>query len=164
MLNLGLAGRVQDLLGRRIAIENVSYYTPLGGEMGELEFINAVLAGVSLDGLPRVAREFVNNLPFTCGLTVHYPPSALTGEATHQHLATGFIGTPVLLPATLAAGTYSITAKATDNVGGTATSAVSSGVGSKPGSAATSPPASCGRSRRCACASAASSDTSRVAM
>ena len=40
--------------------------------------------------LPRVAREFVNNLPFTCGLTIQYPPSALTGLPTHQHLATGF--------------------------------------------------------------------------
>jgi phenol 2-monooxygenase len=42
------------------------------------------------DGLPRVAREFVNNLPFTCGLTIQYQPSALTGAATHQQLATGF--------------------------------------------------------------------------
>ncbi len=45
---------------------------------------------VATDGLPRVAREFVNNLPFTCGLTIHYEPSALTGTATWQHLATGF--------------------------------------------------------------------------
>ncbi|MBL8304095.1 MAG: FAD-dependent monooxygenase, partial [Ideonella sp.] len=42
------------------------------------------------DGLPRVAREFVANLPFTCGLTIQYAPGALTGEATHQPLATGF--------------------------------------------------------------------------
>jgi phenol 2-monooxygenase len=42
------------------------------------------------DGLPRVAREFVNNLPFTCGLTIRYEPGALTGPATHQHLARGF--------------------------------------------------------------------------
>jgi phenol 2-monooxygenase len=42
------------------------------------------------DGLPRVAREFVNNLPFTCGLTIQYEAGALTGEAVHQHLATGF--------------------------------------------------------------------------
>jgi len=42
------------------------------------------------DGLPRVAREFVNNLPFTCGLTIQYEPGALTGAATHQHLAKGF--------------------------------------------------------------------------
>ncbi|MBI5279701.1 MAG: FAD-dependent monooxygenase [Burkholderiales bacterium] len=44
----------------------------------------------SADGLPRVAREFVNNLPFTCGLTIQYERSALTGAATHQPLATGF--------------------------------------------------------------------------
>jgi phenol 2-monooxygenase len=42
------------------------------------------------DGLPRVAREFVNNLPFTCGLTIQYERSALTGALTHQALATGF--------------------------------------------------------------------------
>ncbi|MBT9486243.1 MAG: FAD-dependent monooxygenase [Rubrivivax sp.] len=42
------------------------------------------------DTLPRVARAFVNNLPFTCGLTVQYEHSALTGPATHQHLARGF--------------------------------------------------------------------------
>lgn len=41
------------------------------------------------DGLPRVAREFVNNLPFTCGLTIQYEASALTGAPTHQFLATG---------------------------------------------------------------------------
>jgi phenol 2-monooxygenase (NADPH) len=45
---------------------------------------------VVVDGLPRVAREFVNNLPFTCGLTIQYEPSALTGAATHQPLAIGF--------------------------------------------------------------------------
>lgn len=43
-----------------------------------------------VDGLPRVAHDFVRNLPFTCGLTVQYEPSALTGLPTHQHLATGF--------------------------------------------------------------------------
>ncbi|QTN21690.1 FAD-dependent monooxygenase [Rhizobacter sp. AJA081-3] len=48
------------------------------------------LADSATDGLPRVAREFVNNLPFTCGLTIQYERSALTGAPTHQHLATGF--------------------------------------------------------------------------
>jgi len=42
------------------------------------------------DALPRVARAFVNNLPFTCGLTIQYEQSALTGPPRHQHLATGF--------------------------------------------------------------------------
>jgi len=47
-------------------------------------------AGTAPGGLPRVASEFVNNLPFTCGLTIQYEPSALTGAATHQHLAAGW--------------------------------------------------------------------------
>jgi phenol 2-monooxygenase len=42
------------------------------------------------DGLPRVAREFVNNLPFTCGLTIQYEPGPLTGTPEYQRLATGF--------------------------------------------------------------------------
>ena len=42
------------------------------------------------DGLPRVAREFINNLPFTCGLTVQYERGALTGAPTYQQLAPGF--------------------------------------------------------------------------
>ncbi|MGH1361856.1 MAG: FAD-dependent monooxygenase [Burkholderiaceae bacterium] len=46
---------------------------------------------MTTDGeLPRVAREFVNNLPFTCGLTIQYEASPLTGIANHQQLATGF--------------------------------------------------------------------------
>jgi phenol 2-monooxygenase len=40
-------------------------------------------------GLPRVAREFINNLPFTCGLTIQYEPGALTGAPPHQPLASG---------------------------------------------------------------------------
>ena len=53
-----------------------------------------VVGGLAEDdataGLPRVAREFVNNLPFTCGLTIRYEPGALTGPDTHQSLAAGF--------------------------------------------------------------------------
>ena len=52
--------------------------------------VGAKAADDATDGLPRVAREFVNNLPFTCGLTIQYEPSALTGAPTYQHLATGF--------------------------------------------------------------------------
>ena len=40
--------------------------------------------------LPVVAQAFVHNLPFTCGLTIQYAPSALTGGAAHQALAPGF--------------------------------------------------------------------------
>ncbi len=42
------------------------------------------------EGLPVVARAFVNNLPFTCGLTIQYERSVLTEAPTHQNLATGF--------------------------------------------------------------------------
>jgi len=44
----------------------------------------------STAGLPVVARAFINNLPFTCGLTIQYEHSALTGAPAHQHLAPGF--------------------------------------------------------------------------
>lgn len=40
--------------------------------------------------LPNVAQEFINNLPFTCGLTIQYDQSLLTGPAAYQYLATGF--------------------------------------------------------------------------
>ncbi len=57
----------------------------VGGTAGsELQFDPATA------GLPVVARAFINNLPFTCGLTIQYEPGALTGEATHQALAPGF--------------------------------------------------------------------------
>jgi phenol 2-monooxygenase (NADPH) len=45
---------------------------------------------VAAEGLPRVAREFINNLPFTCGLTIQYEPGTLTGATLYQHLAAGF--------------------------------------------------------------------------
>ena len=45
--------QVQDVLGRQIALENVSYYAAPGQEMDEIEFVNAVLeeadCGLHLD-------------------------------------------------------------------------------------------------------------------
>ncbi len=41
--------RVQDILERRIAMENVSYYAAPGQEMSEIEFINAVLEEADCD-------------------------------------------------------------------------------------------------------------------
>ena len=57
----------------------------VGGQAGEDMAFDASTAG-----LPVVARAFINNLPFTCGLTIQYEPGALTGAATHQALAPGF--------------------------------------------------------------------------
>ncbi|MEZ5751673.1 MAG: FAD-dependent monooxygenase [Paracoccaceae bacterium] len=57
------------------------------------QWARVVGGSVTEDGtanLPRVAREFVNNLPFTCGLTIQYEPSALVAAPDHQPLAQGF--------------------------------------------------------------------------
>jgi len=54
--------RVQDVLDRRIAVENVSYYAAPGPEMSELEFINAVLSEADCDLLLDVNNIYVNSV------------------------------------------------------------------------------------------------------
>ncbi len=54
--------QVQDVLGRRIAIENVSFYTPLAGEMSEREFVCAVLDAADCDLLLDVNNVHVNSV------------------------------------------------------------------------------------------------------
>ena len=54
--------RVQDILERRIAMENVSYYAAPGQEMEEIEFINAVLAEADCDLLLDVNNIYVNSI------------------------------------------------------------------------------------------------------
>lgn len=54
--------RTQDILERRIAIENVSYYAAPGKEMEEIEFINAVLAEADCDLLLDVNNIYVNSI------------------------------------------------------------------------------------------------------
>ncbi|MFZ5756069.1 MAG: DUF692 domain-containing protein [Pseudomonadota bacterium] len=56
---------VQDVLGRRIAVENVSYYaSPLGTDapMSELAFVNAVLSEAGCDLLLDVNNVYVNSI------------------------------------------------------------------------------------------------------
>jgi len=52
--------QVQDFLERRIAIEIVSYYTPVAPEMTEIAFINAVLQEADCDLLLDVNNVYVN--------------------------------------------------------------------------------------------------------
>ena len=58
--------RIQDFLGRRIALENASYYAllPTGAEpeMSEVEFINAVIAQADCDLLLDVNNIYVNSI------------------------------------------------------------------------------------------------------
>jgi uncharacterized protein (UPF0276 family) len=54
--------RTQDIIGRRIAIENVSYYVAPGQEMGEIEFTQAVLERADCDLLLDVNNVYVNSI------------------------------------------------------------------------------------------------------
>ncbi|MFW2403820.1 MAG: DUF692 domain-containing protein [Gammaproteobacteria bacterium] len=54
--------RVQEILDRRIAIENISYYAAPAQEMSEIEFINAVLDEADCDLLLDVNNIYVNSI------------------------------------------------------------------------------------------------------
>lgn len=56
----GRIRRTQELLDRRIAIENVSYYAAPGKQMQEIDFINAVLEEADCDLLLDVNNIYVN--------------------------------------------------------------------------------------------------------
>ncbi len=58
----GRIRRVQDILGRRIAVENVSYYCAPGARMREIEFINAVLERADCALLLDVNNIYVNSI------------------------------------------------------------------------------------------------------
>lgn len=54
--------RTQEILERRIAVENVSYYAAPGQEMPEIDFLNAVLAEADCDLLLDVNNIYVNSI------------------------------------------------------------------------------------------------------
>ncbi len=54
--------RAQEIIGRRIAIENVSYYAAPGQELREAEFIRAVLDEADCDLLLDVNNIYVNSV------------------------------------------------------------------------------------------------------
>lgn len=54
--------RVQDILQRPIAMENVSYYAAPGQQMSEIEFINAVLEEADCQLLLDVNNIYVNSI------------------------------------------------------------------------------------------------------
>ena len=54
--------RTQDILGRRIAVENASYYTPLASELSEIQFLQAVLTEADCDLLLDVNNVYVNSV------------------------------------------------------------------------------------------------------
>ncbi len=54
--------QVQDMLGQRMAIENVSYYAAPGAELSEIDFINAVINEADCDLLLDVNNVYVNSV------------------------------------------------------------------------------------------------------
>ena len=58
----GRIRRTQDIIGRRLAIENVSYYAAPGREMDEIEFINAILERADCDLLLDINNIHVNSI------------------------------------------------------------------------------------------------------
>jgi uncharacterized protein len=54
--------RVQDILERRMVIENISYYAAPSRELSELDFINAVLQEADCDLLLDINNIYVNSI------------------------------------------------------------------------------------------------------
>ncbi|MEZ5560217.1 MAG: DUF692 domain-containing protein [Pseudomonadales bacterium] len=89
----GRIRRTQDVLGRRIGIEHVSYYAAPGQQMRELDFINAVLAEADCDLLLDVNNVFVNSVNFD--YDPHEFLSGIAGERTvYVHIAGHYVEAP----------------------------------------------------------------------
>lgn len=76
--------KVQDILGMPIALENVSYYTPVAAQMPEAEFISSIVDGSGCNLLLDVnnvyvnafnhnyeAKNFIKNLPLDRVVYIH---------------------------------------------------------------------------------------------
>lgn len=77
--------QVQDILGRQIAIENVSYYAAPGQQMSELAFTNAILEQADCKLLLDVNNIYVNSVNHGYGAEAF-----LTGLPT-QRIAYGHV-------------------------------------------------------------------------
>ena len=77
--------QVQDMLGQRIAIENVSYYAAPGAELSEIQFINAVIEESDCDLLLDVNNIYVNSINH------HYDPVAFLKALPGERIAYGHI-------------------------------------------------------------------------
>lgn len=98
---------VQDFLEQPIAMEIVSYYTPLAPEMSEIEFINAVLAEADCKLLLDVNNVYVNafNHQYDAHAFLRQLPMervAYIHMAGHEQVAPDLIidthGSPIISP------------------------------------------------------------------
>jgi len=87
--------QVQDVLERRIALENVSYYAAPGREMTEIDFIKAVLSEADCDLLLDVNNILVNSINH--GYDAVEFLEALPGERiAYGHIAGHYVEAPDL--------------------------------------------------------------------
>jgi uncharacterized protein (UPF0276 family) len=77
----GRIRRTQEILERRIAIENVSYYAAPGAQMDESTFINAVLKEADCDLLLDVNNIYVN------AVNHHYDPTEFLKSLPGERIA-----------------------------------------------------------------------------
>jgi hypothetical protein len=77
--------QVQDVLERRIAIENVSYYAAPLTDMSEIEFLNAVLTEADCDLLLDINNVYVNSVNHG------YDAEAFLARIPGAHIAYGHI-------------------------------------------------------------------------
>ena len=83
---VGRIKQVQDILGRPMAIENVSYYAAPGKEMEEIDFINAVIKEADCDLLLDVNNIYVNSINHKYDPVAYL--KALPGERiAYMHIA-----------------------------------------------------------------------------
>jgi uncharacterized protein (UPF0276 family) len=78
-------GQVQDMIGQRMAIENVSYYAAPGAELSEIDFINAVITEADCDLLLDVNNIYVNSVNH------HYDPIEFLQALPGDRIAYGHI-------------------------------------------------------------------------
>jgi hypothetical protein len=86
----GRVRQVQDILGRRIALENVSYYAAPSQELSELDFITGVLDEADCSLLLDVNNIYVNAINH--GYDLHEFLARLPGERIcYGHIAGHFV-------------------------------------------------------------------------
>lgn len=78
--------QAQDVLGRRIAVENISYYAAPGQEMAEIDFINAVLEEADCELLLDVNNIYVNSVNHGYD-PEHFLKSLPGGRIAYMHIA-----------------------------------------------------------------------------
>ena len=88
----GRIRRVQDIIGRRLAVENISYYAAPGQEIPEIDFINAVIDEADCDLLLDVNNIYVNSINH--GYDAHAFLEALPHERiAYAHIAGHYVET-----------------------------------------------------------------------